>query len=127
LNLFAAFDTRTGKVYGLTAPRKRQVEFIASLERLDEEIPEPVTTIHLVLDNLRMHKGKQVQAWLAKHPRFVFHHPPVHWSWMNQVEQRFSIARRKRLRIADFTSEEELAERRTAFIGEWNEIAHPFN
>jgi hypothetical protein len=28
-----------------------------------------------------MHKGKQVQAWLAKHPRFVFHHPPVHCSW----------------------------------------------
>ena len=25
LNLFAAFDTRTGKVYGMTAPRKRQV------------------------------------------------------------------------------------------------------
>src|SRR6516162_11570874 len=127
LNLFAAFDTRTGKVYGLTAPRKRQVEFIASLERLDEEILEPVTTIHLVLDNLRMHKGKQVQAWLAKHPRFVFHHPPVHWSWMNQVEQWFSILRRKRLRIADFASKEELAERLMAFIGEWNEIAHPFN
>src|SRR3954468_17425778 len=61
LNLFAAFDTRTGKVSGMTAPRKRQSEFIACLERLDDEIPETVTTIHLVLDDLRMHKGKQVQ------------------------------------------------------------------
>jgi DDE superfamily endonuclease len=127
LNLFAAFDTRTGKVYGMTAPRKRQAEFIAFLERIDGEIPARVTTIHVVLDNLRMHKGKQVQAWLAKHPRFVFHHPPVHCSWMNQVEQWFSIARRKRLRIADFASKEHLAERLMAFIGEWNEIAHPFN
>ena len=75
----------------------------------------------------RVHKGKQVQARLAKHPRFVFHHPPVHCSWMNQVEQWFSIARRKRLRIADFASKEELAERLMAFIREWNEIAHPFN
>ncbi|MGZ3397323.1 MAG: hypothetical protein ACXVB2_24705, partial [Isosphaeraceae bacterium] len=33
LNLFAAFDTRTGKVYGMTASRKRQSEFIAFLER----------------------------------------------------------------------------------------------
>ncbi len=127
LNLFAAFDTRTGKVYGMTAARKRQSEFIAFLEQLDREFPQSVTTIHVVLDNLRMHKGKQGQAWLAKHPRFVFHHPPVHCSWMNQVEQWFSIARRKRLRIADFPSKEHLAERLMAFISEWNEIAHPFN
>ena len=82
-----------------TAGRKRQAEFIAFLEYLDTEIPASVKTIQIVLDNLRMHKGKQVQAWLAKHPRFVFHHPPVHCSWMNQVEQWFSILRRKRLRI----------------------------
>jgi hypothetical protein len=126
LNLFAAFDTRTGKVYGMTAERKRQVEFIAFLEMLDREIPARVTVIHLVLDNLRMHKGKQVQAWLAKHPRFVFHHPPVHCSWMNQVEQWFSILQRKRLCIADFADKAALAERLQAFIQEWNHVAHPF-
>jgi transposase len=127
LNLFAAFDTRTGKVSGTTAPRKRPAEFLAFLEQIDGEIPESVTTVHLVLDNLVMHKGKQVQAWLATHPRFVSHHPPVPCSWMNQVEQWLSILRRKRLRIADFASKEELAERLMAFIREWNEVAHPFN
>ena len=127
LNLFAAFDTRTGKVYGHTAGRKRQVEFIEFLEQLDREIPASVQTVHIVLDNLRMHKGKQVQAWLAKHPRFVFHHPPVHCSWMNQVEQWFSILKRKRLRIADFADKEHLADRLKAFIRQWNEDAHPFN
>jgi transposase len=126
LNLFAAFDTRTGKVYGHTAERKRQVEFIAFLEMLDREIDPQVTAIHVVLDNLRMHKGKQVQAWLAAHPRFVFHHPPVHCSWMNQVEQWFSILQRKRLVIADFADKAALAERLQAFIREWNEVAHPF-
>ena len=127
LNLFAAFDTRTGKVYGFTAERKRQVEFIAFLEMLDREIDPQVTVIHVVLDNLRMHKGKQVQAWLAKHPRFVFHHPPVHCSWMNQVEQWFGILKRKRLRIVDFPSKDHLAERLMAFVREWNERAHRFN
>lgn len=39
LNLFAAFDTRTGKVWGQTYERKRQQEFIAFLEHLDKEIP----------------------------------------------------------------------------------------
>ncbi len=127
LNLFAAFDTRTGRVYGLTAERKRQEEFIAFLELLDRQFGPEVTVIHVVLDNLRMHKGKKVQAWLAKHPRFVFHHPPVHCSWMNQVEQWFSILQRKRLAIVDFASKAELAERLQQFIAQWNEQAHPFN
>ena len=72
-----------------------------------------------------MHKGKQVQAWLAKHPRFVFHHPPVHCSWMNQVERGSASFRRKRLGIVDFTGKEKLAERLMAFIDEWNETAAP--
>src|SRR3954449_1042340 len=126
LNLFAAFDTRSGKVYGMTADRKRQEEFLAFLEMLDGAFGPEITAIHVVLDNLRMHKGKKVQAWLAKHPRFVFHHPPVHCSWMNQVEQWFSILQRKRLRIADFADKAALAERLQAFIAEWNQVAHPF-
>ena len=127
LNLFAAFDTRTGKVYGRTAERKRQEEFIAFLEQLDGEFAPEITAIHVVLDNLRMHKGKKVQAWLAKHPRFVFHHPPVHCSWMNQVEQWFSILQRKRLAIVDFASKAELAEKLRQYVAQWNEQAHPFN
>lgn len=127
LNLFAAFDTRTGQVWGQTYERKRQEEFIAFLEYLNREIPCHISTIHLVLDNLSVHKGKKVQAWLVKHPRFVFHHPPVHCSWMNQVEQWFSILQRKRLRIVDFADKKALAERLSAFIAEWNAQAHPFN
>jgi transposase len=126
LNLFAAFDTRTGKVYAHTADRKRQKEFIEFLDQLEREIPADITKIHLVMDNLRMHTGKQVQAWLEEHPRFEFHHPPVHCSWMNQVEQWFSILQRKRLAIADFADKAHLAERLHAFVKEWNEYAHPF-
>ncbi|MBV9860254.1 MAG: IS630 family transposase [Alphaproteobacteria bacterium] len=127
LNLFAAFNTRNGKVYGMTAERKRQEEFIAFLEMLEREFGPEITVIHVVLDNLRMHKGKKVQAWLAQHPRFVFHHPPVHCSWMNQVEQWFSILQRKRLTIVDFASKAELADKLHQFIAQWNEQAHPFN
>jgi transposase len=127
LNLFAAFDTRTGKVYAHTAERKRQKEFIEFLEQLERDIPAHITKIHLVMDNLRMHTGKQVRAWLEHHPRFKFHHPPVHCSWMNQVEQWFSILQRKRLAIADFADKAHLAERLHAFVKEWNEHSHPFN
>jgi transposase len=126
LNLLAAFDTRSGKVYGYTAERKRQVEFITFLEQLDKAIESTITRIYIVLDNVPMHKGKQVAAWLAAHPRFNFVHPPVHCSWINQVEQWFSILQRKRFGIVNFKNLEELAERIAAFISEWNEKAHPF-
>ncbi len=46
---------------------------------------------------------------------------------MNQVEQWFSILQRKRLRIADFSGLDQLAEGLLAFVSEWNAHAHPFN
>ena len=127
LHLFAAFDTRTGKVYARTEIRKRQVEFLAFLSQLERELPSAATRVFLVMDNLKMHKGKLVQAWLATHPRFVCHFVPVHCSWMNQVEQWFSILQRKRLRISDFASLAHVAERLMAYVSEWNAHAHPFN
>ena len=130
VHLFAAFDTRSGKVYARTERRKRQVEFvefIALLSQLDRDIPASVTNICLVLDNLRVHKGKQVQAWLQDHSRFVCLFLHVHCSWMNQVEQWWSHLQRKRLRISDLSSLNHLAERLMAFVEEWNAQAHPFN
>lgn len=127
VQLFAAFDTRSGKVYGQCYGRKRQVEFIAFLTYVEQQIPAHITTIHIVCDNLKVHSGKKVQEWLQDHPRFQFHFTPVHCSWMNQVEQWFSILQRKRFRIADFRSKDELHAKIDQFIGEWNQRAHPFN
>ncbi len=127
LQLFAAFDTRTGRVHGQTYERKRQAEFIAFLTHLEDEIAPTIRAIHIVCDNLPTHRGKQVRAWLERHPRFRFHFTPVHCSWMNQIEQWFSILQRKRFRIADFTCKADLSAKLQQFIVEWNERAHPFN
>jgi hypothetical protein len=127
LKLFAAFDTRSGKVYGPCYERKRQPEFIAFLEALDAEFDECIPTSHLVCDNVSTHHGKEVRQWLAYHQRFVVHCTPVHGSWMNQVEQWFSMVQRKRLRSVDFASKDHLRAKLEQFIQEWNQHAHPFN
>jgi transposase len=127
LQLFAAFDTRSGKVYGQCYNRKRQKEFMYFLDYLDQHIPANIKTIHMIGDNLKVHTGKQVQQWLALHPRFRFHFTPVHCSWMNQIEQWFSILQRKRFGIADFASKEDLHAKLMEFIEQWNQHAHPFN
>ena len=125
--MLAAFDTRSGEVIGICRRLKRQQEFIELLEQIDRQTPSQITTIHLVCDNVRVHKGKQVCAWLAAHPRFRMHFTPVHCSWMNQVEQWFSILQRKRLVAPNFADLAELESKLLAFIDQWNETAHPFN
>jgi hypothetical protein len=89
--------------------------------------PASVTLIHLLCDNLSIHCGRLASAWLAAHPRFLMHFTPVHCSWMNQVEQWFSILQRKRLRAPNFADLADLEAKILSFIDEWNEIAHPFN
>jgi len=126
-HLFAAFDTRSGQVYGVTTRRKRQIEYLTLLEQLDRSVPTAITTIHLLADNVSVHHGKLVRQWLAAHPRFVDHFTPVHCSWMNPVEQWFGILRRKRLRSPNFADLTALQRAILQFITEWNEIAHPFH
>jgi transposase len=125
-HLFAAFDTRRGRVAGQCHRRKRAAEFLAFLAHLEAQFGPEITRIHLVLDNLRTHKTAEVQTWLAAHPRFELHFTPVHCSWLNQVEQWFGILQRKRLRIADFASLTDLEAKLDQFIVEWNGHAHPF-
>jgi hypothetical protein len=124
--LFTAFNTRSGWAHGRTARRKRQGEYLALLADLDRVVPPTITVIHLLADNVSVHHGKHVQAWLATQPRFVAHFTPVHCSWMNPVEQWFSILQRKRLHQATFANLGELAARLAPFIAEWDEAAHPF-
>jgi transposase len=126
LNLLAAFDTRSGQVYGRCYSRKRQIEFIDFLEYLDRTISADITTINVICDNVSVHHGKKVVAWLLKNPRFSFHFTPVHCSWMNQVEQWFGILKRKRLSITHFESKDDLKEKLYSFIEQWNENAHAF-
>lgn len=126
LQLSAAFNTRTGEVIGLLRPRKRQREFLELLDDIDAQAPADGTAIHIVCDNASIHKGQLVRAWLDRHPRFRMHFTPVHCSWMNQVEQWFSILQRKRMTAPNFPDLNALEERILAFIAEWNLHAHPF-
>jgi transposase len=94
---------------------------------LAAELDEHIRAIHLVCDNVSTHHGKEVRKWFANHPRFAVHFTPVQCSWMNQVEQWFSIVQRKRLRIVDFASKDHLRAKLEQFIQEWNKHARPFN
>ena len=125
-HVFAACDTRTGQVAGITTRRKRQVDYLTLLEHRDRVLPATLTTIPLLADTVSVHHGRRVQPWRGAHPRCVAHCTPVHCSGMNPVEQWFSILRRKRLRSPNFPDLAALQQALHQFIAEWNERAHPF-
>ncbi|WP_063772641.1 hypothetical protein [Streptomyces sp. CT34] len=53
-------------------------------------------------------------------------HTPVHASWLNQVEIRFSVAQRKVVSPNDFTGLGEVRGRLRAFEDRYNATARPF-
>jgi transposase len=127
--LLAALLVHTGEVMGEVYDRHSRVEFIDFLDRLEAEIPvgNPVgKQVHAILDNLQVHKTAEVEAWLAEHPRWIFHFTPTHASWLNQIELFFSILTRRLLRRWVFNSKADLRAQLLAFIDRYNPTAKPF-
>ena len=124
-NLFAALQVHHGEVSGMTSATRNRWDFMAFLEQLEAEIPAGQRVI-AILDNLSTHKTKDVEDWLAEHPRWRFVFTPKHASWLNQVECFFSILARRLLRHGAFTSPEDLAAQMLAFVEHYNLTAQPF-
>ncbi|TDQ52013.1 transposase, partial [Phaeovulum veldkampii DSM 11550] len=107
--LFAALDVKSGMVIGECMSRHRAKEFLAFLRRIDRAVLKP-RDIHIVLDNYATHKTPEVQAWLAKHPRFKLHFTPTSASWLNMVERFFAEITNRRIRRGSFDSVDDLEE-----------------
>jgi transposase len=95
--LFAALETKTGKIIGQCQRRHRSVEFRKFLDTVDVTVPADLD-VHLIMDNYGTHKTAIIQRWLAKRPRFHVHFTPTSASWLNLVERWFSKLTEKQLR-----------------------------
>ena len=120
--LFAALEVATGKIIAAHSKRRRRVEFLGFMNSVVAAFPR--RDLHVILDNLNTHKKNE--RWLNKHSRVHFHFTPTTASWLNQVENWFSILQGQSLSGASFTSLEQLKEHIDAFINAYNEKAEPF-
>lgn len=125
VSIIAAMNVATGEVITRSVQRNNSEAFTRFLSMLDQ-CTAPGLRIHLIMDNGSSHASKATRAWIAAHPRFAVTHTPKHASWLNMVEQWFSILARKLLRRGDFTSRDDLDRQITDFAIGWNETAHPF-
>jgi hypothetical protein len=120
--LFAALDVSTGKIAAAHAKRGRRLEFLAFMDRLVKAYPG--RQWHVVLDNLNIHEKKE--TWLARHPNVKFHDTPTHASWLNPIENWFSILQGQSLSGASGTALSQLLDHIHAFVEKYNQTAKPF-
>lgn len=126
--LLAAFDVRTGEVYGECRPQRKAVDLLEFMETLAVSLPGAVI---VVWDNLNIHYDGKDKRWTRFNERhggrFTFVHTPIHASWLNQVEVWFSTLERRLLKHGSFASVEQLNQRVEDFIVHYNEHeAHPY-
>src|SRR5215213_4414589 len=124
-SLFAALDTKTGKVIGQLHRRHRSLEFRKFLDKIDAEVPSGFD-VHLILDNYGTHKTVTIQRWLLKRPRFHLHFTPTSASWLNLVERWFGLLTEQQLRRGVFRSTRSLETTIRKYIDIHNEAPKPF-
>src|ERR1700719_3373546 len=122
--LFAALNIVEGKVIGRCMQRHRHQEVIRFLNAVEAETPVG-KIVHVVLDNYATHKHPKVKAWLARHPRFVFHFTPKSCSWLNTVETLFSRLTHRRLERGVFRAIVDLQAAINRFLAETNADPKP--
>jgi transposase len=126
LSLYAAFNTKTGKVLGKTAASHTSEEFVSFLGDVVDSCP-PKQEIHIILDNLSAHKTAKVKHFLEQHPELQLHFTPTYASWLNQVEIWFSKLQRDVIIRGIFTSVEDLSKKILRYIRLYDKVAKPFN
>jgi transposase len=124
-SLFAAFDIADGTVISELHRRHRAIEFKKFLVTIDKNVPAGLE-VHLVCDNLANCKTPEIQAWLARHPRFTIHFTPTGSSWINQVERWFGYLTDQMLRRGVHKSVQALEADIRNWIERWNQDPRPF-
>jgi hypothetical protein len=101
-NVFCAVEPKAGRHFTFPTPDRSGFEFAQVVVTLALAYPT-AKTIHLVMDNLNIHRRKSLtdvfgaematEVW----SRFTVHYTPDHGSWLNQAEIEIGIFSRQRL------------------------------
>jgi len=125
LTLMGAFDVRRGKLFGFVSEDHNALTFVDLLNVVDTCYPTGKG--HIICDNLSAHDTDDVLDWFDEHPRWTRHFTPKHASWLNQIEQMFSIVDRRVLARGSFASKDDLREKLYAYMLWHNLTDQPFN
>jgi len=128
LQYLAAWDVHRAVVFGRCEPKTGKAAFGRLVDQvMDQEPYRSARRVFWIVDNGSSHRGERATEELrVRHPRIVVIHTPVHASWLNQIEQYFSILQRKVLTPNDFISLKQLEQRIAAFGQRYSSLHKPF-
>lgn len=122
--LLAALEIATGKVVAHVRDRRTSVDFLSFMNDVVKSYP--TGELHVVLDNLNIHKNEAAKQWLLRHPGVHFHYTPTHASWMNLIECFFSILTRQALTQSVQRSRKDLKDFLLRYLDQYSENPTPF-
>ena len=122
--LLAALDVATGRVIAHVKDRRTSVNFLRFMDEVVTAFPQ--RDLHVVLDNLKIHKNPAARRWLKRHPRVHFHHTPTHASWVNLIEVFFSILGKQGLSHRVDRSKVSLRAFLQQYLAQYNQTSAPF-
>lgn len=124
--LIAALALHNGEVTADAIESNNSANFLRFLKRLLRKYPHK--HLHVIVDNLAVHKHKSVKEWLAAHKgRITLHFTPTYSSWLNQIEIWFNILSKDVLKGGIWKSRQELVEALMEYIKTYNQTrARPF-
>ena len=123
--LLAALAVHSGEVTGRCVDRNDHAVFLRFLKALYRH--NPGREIHVILDNLSVHKHEKVMDWAQRRKRLTLHFTPTYASWLNQVEIWFNIFARDVLNDGVWRSKAELVRQIMDYIRNYcRDRARPF-
>ena len=99
-NVFCAVEPKAGRHFTFATPDRSGFEFAQVACEIALQYPH-AETIHLVMDNLNIHRRKSLTAVYGEEmgaevwERFTVHYTPTHGSWLNQAEIEIGIFARQ--------------------------------
>ena len=123
--LIAALAVHSGEITGATVPSNNTENFLKFLKKLDRTYRHK--TLHIIVDNLAVHKNKQVKEWLKNKRKIKLHFTPTYSSWLNQIEIWFNMLTKDVIKGGVWTSSNQMAQQIMEYIKTYNETrAKPF-
>lgn len=123
--LIACLSVHDGEVTGRCVDRNNHDTFLNFLKHLYRKYPGK--GLHIIMDNLSLHKHKEVMNWVNKRRRLAIHFTPTHASWLSQIEIWFNIFSRDVIRGGVWKSKRQMINQIMHYIKYYTEHrAHPF-
>ena len=125
VSLIAALAVHTGEVTAKTIQSNNSENFLKFLKKIDRKYRNK--KIHVIVDNLSVHKHKDVKEWVAGKRKITLHFTPTYSSWLNQVEIWFNILTKDVIKGGIWKSSRQLADQLMEYIKTYNKTrAKPF-